>query len=112
MRPRGGYSVQVARLMELAAQGVRTQQIAAKLGITREWVWRLARRHDIQLPDRPARVRGKLEWQRLYDQHGPGVCAMARAIGMNRTYVARMLHEYGIRTQDKWAEAQEEEWVA
>ncbi len=113
MRPRGGYSVQVTRIMELAAQGTGTQQIAAIRGIDRVWIWRLARRHDIKLADRPARIRGKLEWQRAFEQYGPSVTAVARGLNLNRTYVTRMLEEYGIRpTPDKWAAAQEEERVA
>lgn len=118
-RHRDGYSAQVLRLRDLADAGVHTQQIATILGIRRETVWRLARRHDIKLADRAPRsrhgapvIRGYLEWSRLYRQYGPSVCNVARAVGLNRTYVVRMLEKYGVRPPPEDIEDEEEEMVA
>lgn len=90
--PRAATPEQVA---DLAAQGMRTQEIALRLGCCRLTVWRIAKAARIQI-NRPCRIRGKDQWQAAYEQHGPTVRGIARAVGMDPTYVYRQLQALGI----------------
>jgi hypothetical protein len=79
----------------LAAQGLRTQEIALRLRCNRVTVWRIAKAARIVLV-RPARVRGLEQWLAAFEQHGPTVRGVARGVGMDPTYVHRQLQALGI----------------
>lgn len=84
------------QVAELAGQGMRTQEIALRLGCCRLTVWRIAKAARISI-NRPARIRGREQWQAAYEEHGPDLRAMARALGIGVSYIHRQLEAYGIR---------------
>lgn len=88
--------------------GMTTEAAAQMLRCTRQTVTRAANAYGIALRPRHARLRGEAEWRAAWEEHGPSVVAMSRALGMGHSYVHRKLEEYGIRPmRDPWAERQE-----
>lgn len=83
------------QIAALAAQGMRTTEIAIRLRVSRVTVWRIAKDARINL-QRPARIRGFDQWLAAYEQHGPSARGIARALGMDPTYVHRQLQGHGL----------------
>lgn len=109
-------------------RGQTVREAAATLRCATKTIIRTARVFNIDLPGRPARVaRGpnmtgskadysvpprvssEVEWRALYDQYGPSVRAVARALSMDHQYVRRTLRKHGIISDhDEWVAKQEE----
>lgn len=100
-------SVTKQQIEATVGRGMSTAAAALRLGVSVWTVWRACRDHGIKPPPRHARVKGRAEWQRLHDENGGNLHAIARATGLNRTYITRELERYGIRAvRDAWAEEQ------
>ena len=69
---------------------------AELLECNRKTLFRAAVKVRIPLNNRHCRVRGQLEWQRLYLKYGPSSRGVANAIQMNKTYVTQQLTRHGI----------------
>lgn len=88
--------------------GMTTAAAAQMLRCAQRTVRRAAHAYGVELPERQARLRTAAEWLAAYQQHGPGLREMGRALSMNRSYIARRLDELGIRpARDAWLERQE-----
>lgn len=76
--------------------GLTTAEAASMLRCATRTVRRAAHAYGIELPLRPAILRGAEQFQAAVDQHGPGLCKIARALDIDRKWLSRQLDRYGI----------------
>ena len=77
-------------------RGMTSAAAGRILGVTERTIRRAAHRYGVPLRPRNARIKGKQEWQRVYEQHGPVLRAIARELRMSRKHITRELERYGI----------------
>lgn len=81
---------------------------ARLLHVDRRTVARSMRAYGLCWP-RACRISGEDGWRAVFEQHGPELNRIVRAVAMNRTYVAQQLDRYGIRPiLDAYARAWED----
>ena len=84
------------KVLATIGRGTPTVAAAKALQCNRRALHRAAVKYGIPLDSRQCRVRGRLEWQRLYLKDGPSARGVAKAIQMNATYVTLQLARHGI----------------
>ena len=84
------------KVLTTIGRGMHTVAAARMLECNRRALHRAAVKFGIPLNSRQCRIRGKLEWQRLYLKHGPSLRGVAKAVQMNKTYVTQQLTRHGI----------------
>mgnify|MGYP002134339013 FL=1 len=67
---------------------------AAELSCSRVTVWRMARRYGLRI-ERERVLASPAAWERVYQAHG-SARGIARALGMDPTYVHRQLQGHGL----------------
>lgn len=69
---------------------------AAMLCCNPKTIRRAARDYGVILRSREVRFRGAEQFQAAVEQHGPGLCKIARALDIDRKWLSRQLERYGI----------------
>lgn len=84
-------------LQSTLGQGMTTEAAAHMLRCTARTVRRAAIAYGVELRPRHARIRGEAEWRKAFEEHGPSLRSMSRALGLDHRYIARQLERYGLR---------------